>query len=46
METKFTPWRMTYIKREDAPGESRCVFCAMGQAPGERDAENSGALPG
>lgn len=40
METKFTPWRMTYIKRGDGPSEGGCVFCAMAAAPGERDAEN------
>ncbi|MBX0327849.1 HIT domain-containing protein [Oscillochloris sp. ZM17-4] len=40
METKFTPWRMTYIKREGAPGEGGCVFCAMGKGPQEHDADS------
>jgi ATP adenylyltransferase len=40
METKFTPWRMTYIKRGDGPGEGGCVFCAMAAAPRDHDAEN------
>jgi ATP adenylyltransferase len=40
METKFTPWRMTYIKREGGPAAGECVFCAMAQAPGECDAGN------
>lgn len=29
MEIKFTPWRMAYIKRDDAPDEG-CVLCARG----------------
>lgn len=40
METKFTPWRMKYIKRGDGPPEGGCVFCAMTAAPPEHDAEN------
>jgi ATP adenylyltransferase len=36
METKFTPWRMNYIKRDDGGG---CVFCAMAAGSPERDAE-------
>ncbi|NNJ10265.1 HIT domain-containing protein [Chloroflexales bacterium ZM16-3] len=40
METKFTPWRMTYIKRGDSPGQGGCVFCAMTGAPREHDTEN------
>ncbi len=38
METKFTPWRMTYIKREG--GGDGCVFCAMAAAPRQQDAES------
>lgn len=38
METKFTPWRMHYIKRDGAAGG--CVFCAMTAAPREDDAAN------
>lgn len=37
METKFTPWRMHYIKRDGGGG---CVFCAMVAAPRAADAEN------
>jgi ATP adenylyltransferase len=38
MRTKFTPWRMRYIKRGDAP--RGCVFCAMRDAAGQgRDEE-------
>jgi ATP adenylyltransferase len=38
MRTKFTPWRMRYIKRADA--SAGCVFCAMRDAAGQgRDAE-------
>lgn len=40
METKFTPWRLKYIKRGEAPPEGACVFCAMGAAPPDHDAEN------
>jgi ATP adenylyltransferase len=43
METKFTPWRMQYIKREPegATGEgSACVFCAISGAAAEHDAAN------
>lgn len=40
METKFTPWRMRYIKRGDGPPEGGCVFCAMSADAPERDAEN------
>ncbi|MEI7644627.1 MAG: HIT domain-containing protein [Chloroflexales bacterium] len=40
METKFTPWRMTYIKRGDGPGEEICVFCAMAAAPRDHDVDN------
>ncbi|NTW02614.1 MAG: HIT domain-containing protein [Oscillochloris sp.] len=40
METKFTPWRMTYIKRGDSPGQGGCVFCTMAAAPADHDAEN------
>jgi ATP adenylyltransferase len=39
METKFTPWRMDYIKRGDHP-MSGCVFCAMTEAPPDHDREN------
>jgi len=37
METKFTPWRMHYIKREEGGG---CVFCGMVAAPPADDATN------
>jgi ATP adenylyltransferase len=37
METKFTPWRMHYIKREEGPS---CVFCAMTAAPPADDPAN------
>lgn len=40
METKFTPWRLNYIKRGDGPAEQGCVFCAMVAAPPQRDAEH------
>lgn len=40
METKFTPWRMNYIKRGDAPQDGGCVFCAIAAALPTRDAEN------
>ncbi|MEI8305877.1 MAG: HIT domain-containing protein [Chloroflexales bacterium] len=40
METKFTPWRMTYIKRGEGPGEGGCVFCAMAVADHSRDVDN------
>jgi ATP adenylyltransferase len=40
VETKFTPWRMQYIKRGDAPADGECVFCALVAAPSERDADN------
>lgn len=43
METKFTPWRMQYIKREpegaSATGNG-CVFCAISSAAPEHDAAN------
>jgi ATP adenylyltransferase len=39
METKFTPWRMDYIKRGDRP-MSGCVFCAITEAPPDHDREN------
>ena len=38
METKFTPWRMHYIKRDE--GDGGCVFCAMVAAPPADDAAN------
>ncbi len=31
MEIKFTPWRMAYIKRADAPDRSGCVLCDKGR---------------
>jgi ATP adenylyltransferase len=39
VETKFTPWRMKYIKRGDTP-PGGCVFCAMAAAPPERDEDH------
>lgn len=39
METKFTPWRMEYIKRDDRT-DGGCVFCAMVQAPAANDSDN------
>lgn len=46
METKFTPWRMNYIKRGDGPSEGGCVFCAMAAAPPEHDREQLVLLRG
>lgn len=40
METKFTPWRMQYIKRDEGGPSSGCVFCDMVAAPVERDQEH------
>lgn len=40
MEIKFTPWRMTYIKRGEKPGEDGCVFCAMSAATRDHDGDN------
>jgi ATP adenylyltransferase len=41
METKFTPWRMQYIKREPVGTEpDGCVFCAIGNADPTHDAVN------
>lgn len=39
METKFTPWRMEYIKRDDRT-DGGCVFCTMVQAPLASDGDN------
>lgn len=39
METKFTPWRMRYIKRDATP-PGACVFCAMSEGPPDHDPEN------
>ncbi len=39
METKFTPWRMEYIKRDDHT-DGACVFCTMVQAPPANDGDN------
>lgn len=40
METKFTPWRMRYIKRDEMP-PGVCVFCAMSsEDPPDHDPEN------
>ncbi|GAB4431396.1 MAG: HIT domain-containing protein [Chloroflexi bacterium OHK40] len=38
METKFTPWRMRYIKRGDTPQDGGCVLCAIGTAEPAHDA--------
>jgi ATP adenylyltransferase len=40
VETKFTPWRLNYIKRDDGPQTGGCVFCEMGAATPDHDAEN------
>ncbi|PDW02040.1 HIT family protein [Candidatus Viridilinea mediisalina] len=40
METKFTPWRMDYIKSSTAPPVTGCVFCRMVEAPPDHDREN------
>ncbi|RRR74444.1 MAG: HIT domain-containing protein [Candidatus Viridilinea halotolerans] len=40
METKFTPWRMDYIKGGGAAPVSGCVFCAITEAPPDHDREN------
>ncbi|PDV96896.1 HIT family protein [Candidatus Chloroploca asiatica] len=40
METKFTPWRMNYIKRDPALSEDDCVFCAIADAPPDHDPEH------
>lgn len=39
METKFTPWRMRYIKRE-GPSDAGCVFCGIAEDPPDHDSEN------
>jgi ATP adenylyltransferase len=31
VEIKFTPWRMAYIRRDDAPADGTCVLCARGR---------------
>jgi ATP adenylyltransferase len=46
VETKFTPWRMQYIKRGDDAAPGACVFCAIIAAPPEHDAENLVLLRG
>ncbi|NTU81053.1 MAG: HIT domain-containing protein [Chloroflexales bacterium] len=40
METKFTPWRMRYIRRDDGPDEGGCVFCGMTEEPPDHDTES------
>lgn len=40
METKFTPWRLKYVKRGDGPPPGGCVFCAIGSAAADHDADN------
>jgi ATP adenylyltransferase len=40
VEIKYTPWRLKYIKRGDAPPPGGCVFCAITAAPPDHDAEN------
>jgi ATP adenylyltransferase len=40
VETKFTPWRLNYIKRDEGAAEGGCVFCAIGEATPDHDAEN------
>ena len=40
METKFTPWRMQYLKRGGNSTDGGCVFCAMTEEPPDHDAEN------
>lgn len=43
METKFTPWRMQYIKREPSgtsATDNGCVFCAITAASPEHDPAN------
>ncbi|MGQ9927861.1 MAG: HIT family protein [Chloroflexaceae bacterium] len=40
METKFTPWRMKYIKQGDRKADGGCIFCAMAAAAPETDAEH------
>lgn len=40
METKFTPWRMDYIKGGGAAPVSSCVFCSIIEAPPDHDREN------
>lgn len=46
METKFTPWRMRYIKRSHVPVEAGCVFCGMAEDPPDHDPENLVLLRG
>lgn len=40
METKFTPWRMQYIKHGGDRSNGGCIFCTIVTASPERDAEN------
>ncbi|NJN18264.1 MAG: HIT domain-containing protein [Oscillochloris sp.] len=40
METKFTPWRMHYIKRDSEHSTQSCVFCAMAATDEADDPRN------
>ncbi|NCC32556.1 MAG: HIT domain-containing protein [Chloroflexia bacterium] len=40
METKFTPWRMNYIRRDTTPTQNSCVFCTIADAPPDHDHEH------
>lgn len=40
METKFTPWRNSYITNAAPPAFEGCVLCGLHQAPREQDATN------
>src|SRR5258708_2528337 len=40
METKFTPWRNSYITNALPPAFDGCVLCGLHHAPQEQDAAN------
>lgn len=40
MEVKFTPWRMAYIKRSNAPDHEGCILCELHQADPANDPDN------
>ncbi len=40
METKFTPWRNSYITNAAPPAFEGCVLCGLQQAAPEQDATN------
>lgn len=40
METRFTPWRMNYIKGTDKVDNEGCVLCNLHQSPPTDDPDN------